>query len=163
MEFEYEVSAADYYDASIFYYRLNRRRLAAGSGSLFIFGGFLIVVGLIEKEKGLSPLLLIALGAILIWFGVVGFFPRLSPRKRFRKCFKELGIEGKKYRAAVDTEGINIVGDDTTWSRRWSDISSKGEDDKLFLFCSKFTMFIFAKRYLTEEQQQELRSFISLH
>jgi len=162
MEFEYEISAEDYADALILYYRLNRRRLSTSTGSLFIFGGFLLTVGLIEREKGLSPLLLVALGAFTIWLGIVSAFPRLSSRKKFRRHFRELGIEGKKSHANVNEEGLNITGDDETWSRPWADISSRGEDKQLFMFYSRGTLFIFAKRYLTSEQQQELRSLTGL-
>ncbi len=162
MEFEYEVSADDYADASILYYRLNRRRLGANTGSFFIFGGFLLMVGLIEWEKGLSPLLLVVLGGFTIWFGVVNAFPRLSSRKKLRKNFREFGIDGKKYQANVNEEGLNIAGDSATWSRSWADISLKGEAKQLFMFYSRGTLFIFAKRYLTDEQQGTLRGLSGL-
>jgi hypothetical protein len=162
MEFEYEVSADDYADASILYYKLNRRRLGAGTGSLFIFGGFLLTVGLIEREKGLSPLLLVALGAFTIWLGMVSAFPRLSSRRKLRRYFRELGIEGKKSQANVNGEGLNITGDNEKWSRPWADISSRGEDKRLFMFYSRGTLFIFPKQYLNDEQQQELRSLASV-
>ncbi len=162
MEFDYEVSAEDYAKALILYYRLNRRRLGTSTGGLFIFGGFLLTVGLIEREKGLSPLLLVVLGAFTIWLGIVSAFPRLSSRKKFRKYFRELGIEGKKSQANVSEEGLNITGDHETWSRPWADISSRGEDRQVFMFYSRGTLFIFAKRYLNDGQQQELRSLAGL-
>lgn len=162
MQFEYEVSADDYADALILYYRLSRTRPGASTGTYFLFGGFLLAVGLVERERGLSPLLLVALGALIVWFGVVSFFPRLSSRRNYRKHYRELGIEGKKYDANVDEEGLNIAGDDTTWSREWPDISSKGEDKQLFMFYSRGTLFIFAKLYLTDEQQRALRSLTSI-
>ena len=55
-----------------------------------------------------------------------------------------------------------MAGDDTTWSRQWADISSKGEDKQQFMLYSRGTLFIFAKRYLTDEQQGVLRSFAGL-
>jgi hypothetical protein len=161
MEFEYEVSADDYAEAVILYHTLSRGRWGA-AGGLFIVGGFLLTVGLIEREKGLSPLLLVALGAFSIWLGIVSAFPRLSSRKKYRKYFREMGIKGKTYLANVNAERLNIAGDDATWSRPWAEVSSKGEDRQLFMFSSRGTLFIFAKRYLTDEQQQELRSLTGL-
>jgi hypothetical protein len=163
MQFEYEVSADNYADALILYYRLNRTRPGGASiRTYFLFGGFLLAVGLVERERGLSPLLLIALGALIVWFGVASFFPRLSSRRNYRKHYRELGIEGKKYQANISEEGLNLTGDDTTWSRQWSDISSKGEDKQLFMLYSRGTLFIFAKRYLSDDQQRELRTLASL-
>jgi hypothetical protein len=128
----------------------------------FIFGGLLLIVGFVERERGMSPLLLVAFGALMIWLGVVSFFPRLSSRRNYRRHYRELGIEGKEYQADVTEEGLNIAGDETTWRREWADISSKGEDRQLFMLYSRGTLFIFAKRYLTDEQQRELRSLAGL-
>jgi YcxB-like protein len=161
MEFEYEVSVDDYADALILYYRLNRGRLA-GTGKYFIFAGLFLAVGLAEKERGMSPLLLIAFAALTIWLGIVSFFPRLSSPRACRLHYRELGIEGKKYRANINSEGLSVSGDGTTWSRQWTDISSKGETKELFMLYSRGTLFIFAKRYLNGEQQQALRSLMSL-
>jgi hypothetical protein len=80
MEFEYEVSAEDYAAAMILYRRVNRRRLGASTGGYFLLGGFLLAVGLVERERALSPLLLVALGAFAIWLGIASAFPRLSSR-----------------------------------------------------------------------------------
>jgi hypothetical protein len=128
MEFEYEVSADDYVKALIVYNGLNRKWRGAGSGTYFLFSGFLLAVGLVERERGLSPLLLVALGALTIWLGIVSVFPRLSSHRAYRRHYRELGIEGKKYRANVNEEGLNVAGDGTTWSRQWTHLSSKGED-----------------------------------
>jgi hypothetical protein len=162
MEFEYEVSADDYVDATILYYKLNRRGLGAGNGKLFILGGLLLTVGLIERARGISPLILVVIAAFTIWIGIVGVFPGLSSRRNYRKHYQEWGIKGRKYRADVNEGGLNITGDEATWSRPWADISSKGENKQLFVFYSRGTLFIFAKRYLTDEQQQALRNLIGL-
>jgi hypothetical protein len=162
MDFEYEVSADDYVDALILYYRVNRRRLGADTGMYFIIAGLLLSVGLAERERGMSPLLVVAFAALMLWIGIVHVFPRLSSRRSYRRNFRELGIEGKKYEANVSEKGLNIAGDDTTWRRQWSDISSKGEDRQLFMLYSRGTLFIFAKQYLTDDQQRELRTLASL-
>jgi len=110
----------------------------------------------------MSPLLLVAIAAFTIWIGIVGVFPRLSSRRSHRRHYRELGIKGRKYQANVDEQGLKIAGDDTTWSRQWADISSKGEDKQLFMLYSRGTLFIFAKRHLTGEQQLELRKLMGL-
>lgn len=62
MEFEYEIKPDDYAAASVLYAKLNKnsRRL-----SPWLFGGaILLVVSLLERDRGLSPVLL---GAIGVW------------------------------------------------------------------------------------------------
>src|SRR5258708_14730633 len=106
MEFDYEVSAEDYANALILYYRLSRRRLGTSTGGLFIFGGFLLTVGLIEREKGLSPLLLVVLGAFTIWLRLLGALPPSFSPQKFPQKFRGLGTQGKKSPAELSEKGI---------------------------------------------------------
>lgn len=160
MEFEYEISAEDYAAASILYYRLSRKR--AANGGWFLAGTFLLVIGLIERERGLSPILLGAIGVWWIWAGVARVFPGDSLRRHYRKYYQHLKLEGKKYRASLNEDGFQVVGDHSSWNNRWTDVSPKGEDNRIFMLFAHGVLFIFAKRYLPDEQQQALRRLAGL-
>ena len=46
---------------------------------------------------------------------------------------------------------------------QWQGIGLKGENEKVFMICSTGgTIFMFGKKYLTDEQQQELRRLSGL-
>jgi hypothetical protein len=159
MEFEYEITADDYADASILYHRLTIRR-QNGAG-WFLAGALFLIVGLIERDRGLAPILLAAVG---LWWAGVGLgrtFPRLF-RRYYRRYYKRLGLADQKYRATVNEDGFQVVGDYCTWRNRWADVSPKGEDDRVFTLFAHGTLFIFAKRYLSDEQQQTLRKLAGM-
>jgi hypothetical protein len=42
----------------------------------------------------------------------------------------------------------------------WSEVHLKGENKRVFMFYAKGTIFIFGKKYLTDEQQRDIRRFI---
>ena len=160
LEFEYEITADDYTSAAILYHKLSgKSRLA--SGWLFS-GACLLVIGLLERDRGLSPIVLGAIGVWWMWAGIARVFPGGPFRRAYVKYYRELGLEGKKYRASVNTDGFQVVGASSSWTRRWVEVSPKGEDKLVFLFFSEGTLFIFAKRYLVEQQQDALRSLAGL-
>jgi len=159
MEFEYEITADDYAAASVLYYRLTRTS-QSGSGWL-LAGAILLVVALIERDRGVSPLLL---GAIGIWWmgaGLGRIFPRLL-RGYYRRYYNRLGLSNQKYRASLNEDGFQVIGHCCTWHNRWADVSPKGEDEGLFMLFAHGTLFIFAKRYLADEPQKTLRSLAGL-
>jgi hypothetical protein len=79
------------------------------------------------------------------------------------KALPPLGLEGKKYKARVDAGGFEVIGEQSTWRMRWTDIARKGEDNRVFMFCySGGVLFIFGKRYIDEKQQESLRSLAGL-
>jgi hypothetical protein len=78
-----------------------------------------------------------------------------------RKQFAGTGLAGKRYRAKVDEVGIEVVGDEAEWRMKWSYIKARREGKISFCFDGQTVMFIYGKRFLTEAQQENLRSFIS--
>jgi hypothetical protein len=154
MEFEYEISADDYASASILYYKLTRKtRVAAG----WIFAGAsLVAIGLMERDRGLSPILLAAIGVWWTCAGITRVIPGDSFRRHYRKHYQQLDLKGNKYRAAVNEEGFQVTTEKRNWTCRWPDVSVKGEDNQVFFLFSQATLFIFAKRYLADEQQRTL-------
>ncbi len=76
--------------------------------------------------------------------------------------YRELGLEGKKYHASVNGDGFQVLGEMSSWRIPWGKVSDKNESKLIFLFRSHGALFIFAKRYLTDEQQRSLRSISGL-
>lgn len=158
MEFDYEISADDYAAAQILSLRLNHNYY---SGAWWFFGGlFLILLCLIERDRGWSPVLLGALGVWCVWVSISRTFPGKFSATRFHKRYRQLGLEARKYHARVDASGFEVIGEQSTWRMRWADITLKGEDNRVFIFYYPGgVIFIFGKRYMDEKQQQSLRSF----
>lgn len=67
-----------------------------------------------------------------------------------------------KYRADVNEEGFGVTGDLCSWRVRWSDVQLKAENEHVFMLYAKGTIFMFGKKYLTDEQQHEMRGLASL-
>jgi hypothetical protein len=49
-----------------------------------------------------------------------------------------------------------------SWRVLWAEARLKGEDKCVFMFSGKGTIFIFGKKYLTDEQQKEIRRLAAL-
>jgi hypothetical protein len=159
MEFEYEITADDYAAANVLYHRLISARQRGSEW--FLAGAIFLIIALVERERGLSPVLL---GAIGIWWmgaGLGRVFPRLL-RGYYRRYYKRVGLAGQKYYAKLNEEGFQVAGNYCTWQNRWADVSPEGEDNCVFMLFSHGFLFIFAKRYLTDEQQQALRTLAGL-
>jgi len=159
MEFEYEITADDYAAANVLYHRLISARQRGSEW--FLAGAILLIIALVERERGLSPVLL---GAIGIWWmgaGLGRVFPRLL-RGYYRRYYRRLGLAGQKYNAKLNEDGFQVAGNYCTWHNRWANASPKGEDDRVFMFFCHGTLFIFAKRHLADEDQQNLRTLSGL-
>jgi cyanate permease len=154
MQFEYEISSDDYVRGLILYRRLTRR---IGDAGWFLSGTLLTVIGLIERERGWSPILLAAIGVWCMYAGIGRLFPA-SLRRNFQRSYQRLALMGKKYQANVTEVGFDVVGENTSWQVPWAEVSAKGEDEALFMFHWRGILFVFAKRFLEDEQQRELRT-----
>ena len=160
MRFEYEISLEDYVSASALYYKLQhgRRYLDRGTIVCLLMGILLIAVAWHDWALDWERILLGAGGVLWIYWGMV----RIFPQRYWRRYFASDPSGDCKYQANVDANGFEITSDLRDWRVRWPAVQLKGENKNLFLFYSAGTMFIFAKRYLTDEQQQELRDFSAL-
>lgn len=159
MEFDYEIQADDYTAGQILYYKLIRKSRTLEP---WFLGGFLLlVVALVERDRGLSPVLLGAIALWWMWAAIARRFPGIL-RRSFRKHYDKAGLKDKKYRASINEEGFQVHGENVSWQIRWPAVAPKGEDDSVFMFYSSGVVFIFAKRYLGDEQQQALRSLANL-
>lgn len=160
MVFEYEITPEDYAAAAVLHAKLirNPRKL-----SPWLSGGVIVLlVALLERDRGLSPILLGAIGVWWICWDIARIFPGVFLRSYYRRYAKKLGMGNGKYRANLGEQWLQADGDEGTWRVRWQDVSPKGEDPNVFMLHARGTMFIFAKRYLSDEQQRQLRLLAGL-
>lgn len=73
-----------------------------------------------------------------------------------------IGAGWEEYHADLDNHGFSVRGDSCSWQVPWTEVQHKGEDDRVFMFSGKATIFMFGKEYLTDEQQREIRQFAAL-
>lgn len=113
----------------------------------------LLAIGLIERERRLSPIVLAAMGIWFLWMGI----SRATGVILFADAIERLStarVERNKHRANVNDEGFHVSAENRSWICRWSDVSPKGEDQQVFLFFSPGSLFIFAKRYWRTSSSQ---------
>jgi hypothetical protein len=163
MHFEYEITADDFVAGQILYNRLNRgsRRLRLRDNPIawILIGIFVILVAWSEGHLNWAPLLITALGAWLIYAGLVSLFPA----RYYRRLYRKTEMWGKKYIAEINDDGLEVTADACSWRAAWAGVKVKGENEKVFIAYSANTIFIFGKQYLNASQQQELRTLISIH
>src|SRR4029077_20621409 len=100
-----------------------------------------------------ATVLLATSGAWWIYLGLMNLFPR----KYFRRAYATANLAGQRFKADADSEGLHGTGGLCSWSVRSPGVIMKEENDHVFMIHSQGTIFIFGKKYLDNEQQQELR------
>jgi hypothetical protein len=159
MKFEYEISRDEYADAQILYCRLSTGSNNFKRGAPWVLAGvFCIFMPWYEGIRNWATMLLAAIGAWWLYAGLTNLFPGTYLRRQYLTA----GMSGKKYQAEVDENGFEVTGDVCSWHARWPAVSVKGENKHIFMLFAANTVFIFAKKYLTAEQQDELRRFAAL-
>jgi hypothetical protein len=99
---------------------------------------------------------------------MVGFYwiyacvSALFPARHYRRYYPGTRLAGKKFRATVIDEGIEVASDLTLTTSMWADITVTAADDQAFMLYSQdtATIFMFGKKYLSAEQQNELSRLI---
>jgi hypothetical protein len=97
-----------------------------------------------------------------VWFVYCGI-ANLFPTRHYRRYYPQSGLAGKKYHAELDENGFSVSGDACSWRVLWTEALLKGEDKHVFIFSGKGSIFIFGKKYLTDEQQKATRQFAAVH
>jgi hypothetical protein len=69
---------------------------------------------------------------------------------------------GKTFKADLSEEGFEVSGDECNWRVRWRGVRVKGENESVLVLYGANTVFIFGKKYLSHEQQQEFRKLAGL-
>ena len=156
VEFSYEITKQDYAAANLLFSRLSGHREKA-MWSLF-FGVLLTALPFFQD----SPKVLFALGSLIgLWFlfrGIRGIFPNIG----LGRYYQVQQLENEPYKAVVTQDGINVEGSLQGWKVKWPALTLRGENDKLFLLYCYPTVFIFGKRFLSNDQQGELRKLAGL-
>ena len=159
MRFEYEISADEYAECQGAYYRLTTGRKRVEHAVFWIVGGlFFISIAWNERVLNWAPILLAATGLWWTYCGILGFFPE----RHFRRFYRKSEVAGKKFRADVNDQGFEITGDFCSWRVQWPGVSVKAESGRAFMLCSQGTIFMFGKKYLTDEQQRDLRTHLKM-
>lgn len=156
MQFNYEISADEFVAAQIVLHTArDKRRLIRRALRYTLLG---VVFGLIAwfRYPDFGPLLLLLVAAYFIYVGITNLFPQ----RYFRKAYPRSELAGKSYQADLNDSGFTVNGDSCSWRVLWSEVKVKGENKRVFIFYAKGTIFIFGKKYLTDEQRNEIRSFI---
>jgi hypothetical protein len=160
MRFEYEISEEDFVACQSLYNKLHfGRKRAKHIATWMLTGFFFIAIAWTERSFNWGPFLLVAVGAWCVNCGVRGIFPA----RYLRRVYRKTNLKGKKFEAQINEAGFEITGDVCDWHVRWPGVLLKGEDDRAFVLYSEGgTLFMFAKKYLNQEQLDELRKFSGL-
>ena len=157
MRFDYEVPIEEYAAGQVLYIKKARSKgVFVQQALLWISLGvfFVLLVGF-RFGAGWLRILFLVIAACFFFIGTRCLFPI----HYFRRHYPKSGLVGKKYQAELDEGGFSVIGDACNWRVPWPEVLAKGEDDLVFMFTGKGTVFIFGKKYLTEEQQETIRRF----
>jgi hypothetical protein len=159
MQFDYEIPVEEYAAAQALYYKAcaNGKVLKQALGWV-VLGSFFVLVAAFKWAADWPLVLLFLTGG---WF-IYGGIRMLFPTRHYRRYYPQSGLAGKKYHAELDETGFSVSGDGCSWRVLWTDALLKGEDDRVFMFSGKGTIFIFGKQYLTEEQQKAVRQLAAV-
>ena len=156
MQFEYEIPAEEYAAAQVLYYKAwSKGQGVKQAFAYIVFGLFYVLIAITRWAPDWPPVLVLLTGLLFIYAGIVTLFPA----RHYRRYYSRSDLAGKKYRAEIDESGFSVNGDGCSWRVLWAEAPHKGEDSRVFMFCAKGTIFIFGKKYLTDEQQRTLRQF----
>lgn len=156
MQFEYEIPAEEYAAAQVLYYKTwSKGKVVKRACAYIVLGLFYVLIAIARWAPDWPPILVLFTGVLFIYAGTATLFPR----RHYRRYYSQSDLVGKKYRAEIDESGFSVNGDGCSWRVLWTEALHKGEDNCVFMFCAKGTIFIFGQKYLTGEQQQMLRQF----
>jgi hypothetical protein len=159
MRFEYEIPADEFVACQLLYYKLSggRKRVVNAVGWI-VAGLALMFIAWSERFVDSAPIILAAIGASWIYAGVASFFPA----RHFRRAYTKGDYAGKRFTADADADGFEVTGDLYSWRVRWPGVQLKAENEQVFMLYSRGTIFMFGKKFLTSEQQDELRKLSGL-
>lgn len=160
VHFAYEITADDYVAAQTLYYKsyITTRKHIERAAGWSISGLVFILISWNEWGPIWAPILLAAIGVWWVYSGISMLFPS----RYFRRAYRSFPFAGTPFEADVDESGFEIKSGFNEWIVRWPGVQLRDEDDKVFIFVSGGTIFIFGKKYLNSEQQHELRRFSGL-
>src|SRR6266702_7026329 len=154
MQFEYEIPVEEYAAAQVLYYQAwSKGKIVKRAFAYIVLGLFYLLIAIARWAPDWPAVLVLFTGVLFIYTGIATLFPA----RHYRRYYPQSDLAGKKYRAEIDESGFSVNGDGCSWRVLWTEALHKGEDTSVFIFCAKGTIFIFGKKFLTDEQQQTLR------
>jgi hypothetical protein len=155
MQFDYEVPVEEYAAAQVLCYKASAKGQLVKQALGWVLLGLFFVLSAFYWAVAWAPIVLVMMltGAWFIYWGIRSLFPA----RHYRRHYPHSGLAGKTYHAELDENGFAVSGDDCSWRVPWAEAQLKGEDNRVFAFSGKNTIFIFGKQYLTDEQQKEIR------
>jgi len=156
MQFDYEVPIDEYAAGQVLYYKARSKGVFVRQALLWMsLGVFFALLAGFRWGADWLRILLLPIAAYFFYLGIANLFPTRYCRRYYPKS----GMAGKNYSAEVDENGFLVRGDECSWRVLWPEVRLKGEDNRVFMFNGKGTIFIFGKKYLTDEQQKAIRQF----
>jgi hypothetical protein len=155
MQFAYEIDAVDFAAAQKLYNKLRPRRARPNYAFICVFTGLLLIFAA-WSDRLLDWPSIFLFAAMGVWWIYSGMVASFSDRT-FRRAYRKSDLAGKKFTAYVHEDGFEVVGKLCRWHVQWAGVRLKGENERVFMLYSGGTVFMFGKRYLNEDQQEELR------
>lgn len=163
LQFQYEIPLDEYVAAQTLYYRsLDRTRHIGRAARWLIAGVGLVVIASNSSSLSWAPndswtsWSVVLLAAIGIWWSYAGI-RMLFPARHFRRAYRSFQFAGKSFKADMDENEFRIAGEFIEWRVKWPAVQTKSENERVFIFVAGGTIFIFGKKFLSSDQQQELR------
>ena len=158
MQFEYKIGIDEYVAAQVLYRKLHSRRKRLDAAIAWVLCGVvMIILPYNERPLTWSSSLLALMGVWWIYAGIMSLFPILY----FKRSYRRSDLAGRTFKTNVRQDDFEVSGDTCSWRVKWAGVTVKGENQAVFLLYGP-TMFIFGKKYLSEQQQGELRAFAGL-
>jgi hypothetical protein len=159
MQFECEISLDDYVAAQVLCSKTSAKGQFVKRALLWLLLGlFFILTAAFRWAPDWLSILQLLIGAWFIYGGIAS----LLPTRLYRRYYAKSDVAGKSYHAEVDENGFSVSGDACSWRVPWTEVRLKGEDKRVFMFKGKGTIFSFGKKYLTDQQQKEIRRFAEM-
>jgi hypothetical protein len=158
MQFDYEIPVEEYAAAQMLSLRKHYKGRLIKRALMWVLLGLLFFLVAVCRAEEFGPLLLLLTGGWFIWCGIISLFPT----RYYRRVYATTDLRGKNYHAELDDNGFSVSGDSCSWRVPWTEVHLKGENKKVFIFNAKGSIFIFGKKYLTDEQQKEVRRFVAM-
>lgn len=156
MRFDYEVPIEEYAAGQVLHTKAHSKGAFVQQVLLWTsLGVFFILLAGFRFGPDWWRILLVLIAVCFFYLGIKYLFPI----RYFRRHYSKSGLAGKHYQAELDETGFLVSGDACNWQVLWPDVQLKGEDNLVFMFTGKGTIFIFGKKYLTDEQQTAIRRF----
>ncbi len=156
----YEITLDDYAEAMKLLRRHVKSSVMARWGTPLIGLAVLLLPFINREPDGRYDKFLLGLsfiGGLLLFCGVAQHLTRWNSRI----FYKRIGVAGETYTARFSPEDILIESTNEQLRIKWAAFTVREESEKVLMLYKVPLMYIFAKRYYSEEQLNSLREFLA--